>query len=162
ASEGEAALIDPQRDVGRLLAAAEARGARVTWVLDTHVHNDYVSGALEARAASGARIAMPARGGYEFPHVGLEDGRELGVGSLRASSVPSGERASTIDAELGHNPSFAAPDVDAFLALQLGGTGLPAFPAYYRHMAPINRAGPRVLGRMWPRPGPVTPARLAE
>jgi len=244
ASEGEAALIDPQRDVGRMLAAAAARGLRVRHVLETHVHNDYVSGALEARAASGAEIAAPAQGGYGFPHTGLEDGGEVRVGGLRlvamgtpghtpehlsyvalpegaaepaavfsggslivgssgrtdllgpdradelaraqfasmqrlrslpgstrvfpthgagsfcASSLPSGERTSTIEAELRQNPSFAAPDQEAFLALQRG--RLLAFPAYYRHMAPINRAGPRVLGPTWPRPAPLTPSGVAE
>ena len=64
---GEAAVVDPQRDVGRFLAAAEARGATIRQVLETHLHNDYVSGAIEIREATGASIAAPANGGYEFP-----------------------------------------------------------------------------------------------
>ncbi|MEK7848095.1 MAG: MBL fold metallo-hydrolase, partial [Chloroflexota bacterium] len=68
ASGGEAALIDPQRDAWRFLPVAEARKMAVRYVLETHVHNDYISGALEVRAATGAEIAAPARGGYQFPH----------------------------------------------------------------------------------------------
>jgi hydroxyacylglutathione hydrolase len=78
----EAAAIDPQRDVARLLDAAEARGVRIRYVVETHVHNDYVSGASELRAAVGAQVVGPARSGYEFPHEPLDDGDELAVGDL--------------------------------------------------------------------------------
>src|SRR3970040_1595169 len=74
ASDGEAALVDPQRDAWRCLAAAERRGLRVTRVLETHVHNDYLSGALEVQAATGAEIVAPARGGYAFAHRGARAG----------------------------------------------------------------------------------------
>ena len=47
----EAIVIDPPRDAWRVMAAAEQRGWRITHVLETHVHNDYLSGALELRAA---------------------------------------------------------------------------------------------------------------
>ena len=87
ASEGEAALVDPQRDAWRFLAAAEARGWRVTRVLETHVHNDYLSGALETRAATGAEIVAPARGGYEFPHRGADEGTSVEVGALRLTAM---------------------------------------------------------------------------
>src|SRR5919108_553600 len=60
-SGAEAAVIDPQRDVVRLLGVAEARGVRIRYVVETHVHNDYVSGAQELRAAVGAeRVGNPA------------------------------------------------------------------------------------------------------
>src|SRR5262245_12838582 len=87
ASDGEAVLVDPQRDAWRFLAVAEARGWRVTRVLETHVHNDYLSGALEARAATGAEIVAPAAGMYEFAHTGAEDGFAVEVGSLRVTAV---------------------------------------------------------------------------
>jgi glyoxylase-like metal-dependent hydrolase (beta-lactamase superfamily II)/rhodanese-related sulfurtransferase len=87
ASEGEAALVDPQRDAWRFLAAAEARGWRVTRVLETHVHNDYLSGALETRAATGAEIVAPAGGGYAFPHRGADEGTAVEVGALRLTAM---------------------------------------------------------------------------
>jgi len=82
ASDGEAALIDPQRDVSRFLDVADARGWRITHVLETHVHNDYLSGALAVRAATGAEIVVPARGGYRFVHRAAEEGATVAVGSV--------------------------------------------------------------------------------
>jgi glyoxylase-like metal-dependent hydrolase (beta-lactamase superfamily II)/rhodanese-related sulfurtransferase len=82
ASGDEAALIDPQRDVGRFLAAAEAHRAEIRAVLETHVHNDYVSGALEVREATGADIVGPAKAGYRFPVRGVVEGDEIKIGDL--------------------------------------------------------------------------------
>ena len=81
-SEGEAVVVDPQRDGWRFVAAADARRARVRGVVETHVHNDYVSGACEVRAATDAEIAAPSRGGYAFPHRPMDEGDELRVGAL--------------------------------------------------------------------------------
>ena len=83
ASNDESLIVDPQRDIGPILAAARARGVRVTRVVETHVHNDYVSGALELRAVTGAPIAGPARAGYAFPLEPLAEGDELTLGALR-------------------------------------------------------------------------------
>ncbi len=79
----EALLVDPQRDAWRLHQAAEARAATIRAVLETHVHNDYVSGAHEIRAATGAQIVASAKGRYEFPHRPVDDGDELVLGDLR-------------------------------------------------------------------------------
>jgi len=62
ASGREAVLVDPQRDAWRFVEAARERGWRIRHVLETHVHNDYLSGALETRAATGAEIVAPALG----------------------------------------------------------------------------------------------------
>lgn len=90
ASGGEAVIVDPQRDAWRFLAAAERRGLKVRAVLETHVHNDYVSGALELRAATGADILAPAKGGYGFEHTPSEEGAESRIGdlTLRAWNTP--------------------------------------------------------------------------
>ena len=82
-SGDEAVIVDPQRDAWRFLAAAERLGVYVRAVLETHVHNDYVSGAHEIRAATGATLVLPAQGRYEFAHQGAEDGYELAIGDLR-------------------------------------------------------------------------------
>jgi hydroxyacylglutathione hydrolase len=81
-SEGEALVVDPQRDGWRFVAAAEARRAKVSGIVETHVHNDYVSGACEIRAATGAEIAAPAGGGFAFPHRPVEEGDVLRAGAL--------------------------------------------------------------------------------
>lgn len=82
-SGDEAALVDPQRDAWRFLAVAEQRHVAVRAVLETHVHNDYVSGAHEVRAATGAELVLPAAGGYAFTHRGAREGEEVRLGDLR-------------------------------------------------------------------------------
>jgi hydroxyacylglutathione hydrolase len=83
ASDGEAAVVDPPRDAWRVTAVADARGWRLTHVVETHVHNDYLSGALELRADRRAEIVAPARGRYAFEHRGVDDGDTVEVGGLR-------------------------------------------------------------------------------
>jgi glyoxylase-like metal-dependent hydrolase (beta-lactamase superfamily II) len=63
-----------------------------------------------------------------------------GAGSFCTASVASMDRTTTIGAELDANAALAARDEEAFAREQL--SGLRAYPAYYAHMAPINRAGP--------------------
>lgn len=82
----EAAVVDPQRDVRPYLEAARARGATITHVFETHVHNDYVSGGREL-AALGARIVAPRDSGIEFPHQPVGDGDEVAVGAVRLRAV---------------------------------------------------------------------------
>jgi glyoxylase-like metal-dependent hydrolase (beta-lactamase superfamily II)/rhodanese-related sulfurtransferase len=231
ASGGEALVVDPQRDVDRYFAAAEAMGARIRRVLETHVHNDYLSGAQELRAAAGAEIVGPSGAGYGFAYHPVSEGDELALGGLRIVAIatpghtpehvaylvygpgddaptavftggslmvggagrtdlvgddrteeltraqyrtlrrlaslpdpvrvlpthgagsfcgvagPSGqERVSTIAEERAQNAALAAPDEPAFVRDQL--SGLQAYPAYYRHMAAANRAGPPVRGHV--------------
>src|SRR6266568_8620742 len=82
-SGDEAALVDPQRDCWGLIASCESRRVHIRYVLETHVHNDYLSGALEVRAATGAEVAGPAAGEYEFPFHPMAEGDEIRVGELR-------------------------------------------------------------------------------
>ena len=83
ASGSEAVLVDPQRDVGSMLEAAETRGLRLRYVLETHVHNDYLSGAAEVRAATGAQTVGPVGARYAFPFMPMADGDEIALGELR-------------------------------------------------------------------------------
>jgi glyoxylase-like metal-dependent hydrolase (beta-lactamase superfamily II) len=75
-------IVDPQRDAWRFLAVAEANKWRIRYVLETHVHNDYLSGALEVRRATGAAIGAAAKGEYAFPYVKLAEGDAIQVGAL--------------------------------------------------------------------------------
>lgn len=59
-AEGVAVVVDPQRDIDRFLSLAERRGARITHVLETHIHNDYVSGGLDLARVTGAEYVVPA------------------------------------------------------------------------------------------------------
>lgn len=241
AADGEAVVVDPPRDAWRVRAVAEARGWRLTHVLETHVHNDYLSGALELRASDGVEIVAPARGRYAFAHRGVEAGDDVRIGGLRLVAratpghtpehlawdvVPDGAttpeavftggsllvgsagrtdllgeayledltaaqfrslrdlaalpdavavlpthgsgsfcaagptdaaRTSTIGAERFHNPLFRATEASLFRATLIG--GFAPYPTYYREMAPINRAGPAVLGRL-PSPEALAPAAV--
>jgi hydroxyacylglutathione hydrolase len=78
-----AALIDPLRDVDRYLHAAEQLGVSIAYVLDTHLHNDFVSGAREVAAQTGAVIGASAAGDVDFEHRPLVEGDELEIGDLR-------------------------------------------------------------------------------
>jgi hydroxyacylglutathione hydrolase len=242
-SGDDAAVIDPQRDAWPLLSGCMDRGLSLRYVLETHVHNDYVSGAREWQAATGAVVAGPSRAAYAFPHLPMADGDEITVGevTLRALETPghtpehtsyllleagaseptavfsggslmvggagrtdllgperteeltraqfrslrrlltlagdtrvlpthgagsfcatttSGPPTSTVAAERLGNPALALlGDEEAFVRARL--QGLPRHPAYYRFMAPINRAGAPVLSARPPLAS-LTPADVVR
>lgn len=81
-SEGEAAIIDPQRDVEQYLAEAEANGHRIKYIIETHSHADFVSGHLELAARTGAQIVFGQRANTEFPTLKVKDGDELTIGNI--------------------------------------------------------------------------------
>lgn len=82
-SGAEAGVIDPVRDVGRYLAGARERGARIRWVLETHLHNDFLSGGRELAELSGAVLGAPKGSRLAFPHRALANGERLDLGSGR-------------------------------------------------------------------------------
>jgi hydroxyacylglutathione hydrolase len=86
-SEGEAAVVDPQRDVEIYLKAAEQQGLKIRHIFETHLHADFVSGHLELAKRTGARIHIGAHAGATFPHVALHDGSEVQVGKLRITAL---------------------------------------------------------------------------
>lgn len=83
----DALLVDPQRDAWRFVAAADARGLSIRYVVETHVHNDYVSGALEVRAATGAQVIASAEGQYRFPHRGVAEGDEIHLDGVTVRAI---------------------------------------------------------------------------
>jgi hydroxyacylglutathione hydrolase len=87
--DGRGLVLDPSRDPGPYLAAAERRGLRPVWTLETHLHADFVSGSREL-AAMGARVVAPAAAELQFPAHRLGDDEELDLGgpSLRALATP--------------------------------------------------------------------------
>jgi hydroxyacylglutathione hydrolase len=84
-SGGEAAVIDPQRDVEIYLNAAEENGLKIRHILETHLHADFVSGHKELAARTGARIYIGEKAGATFPHAGVRDGSEVTFGSCKIS-----------------------------------------------------------------------------
>jgi rhodanese-related sulfurtransferase/glyoxylase-like metal-dependent hydrolase (beta-lactamase superfamily II) len=67
--DGQALVVDPQRDIDRFLFVLSESNAEVRYVLETHIHNDYVSGGLELAEVTGAEIVLPAAGAAKFDHL---------------------------------------------------------------------------------------------
>ncbi|HKO54940.1 MAG TPA: MBL fold metallo-hydrolase, partial [Thermoanaerobaculia bacterium] len=87
---GEAAVVDPQRDVDQYLDFAARLGLRIRYVIETHLHADFVSGHRELAERAGARIVIGAEAAAEFPHLAAHDGDVLRLGGieLRALATP--------------------------------------------------------------------------
>jgi glyoxylase-like metal-dependent hydrolase (beta-lactamase superfamily II)/rhodanese-related sulfurtransferase len=83
ASEGVAAVIDPQRDVDIYLEAAAGRNWRIEYIIETHLHADFVSGHRELADRTEAQIYLGTGSGAEFPHVAVKDGDEVQFGACR-------------------------------------------------------------------------------
>jgi hydroxyacylglutathione hydrolase len=84
-SGGDAAVVDPQRDVEIYLKSAEENGLKIHHIFETHLHADFVSGHKELAARTGARIYIGEKAGATFPHVPVRDGSELGFGNCKIS-----------------------------------------------------------------------------
>ena len=79
--DGEAALvIDPQRDIDRVIALAGDAGVRVTHVAETHMHNDYVTGGFALAQAAGAAYLVNADDPVSFDRTPVSDGDLVEVG----------------------------------------------------------------------------------
>ncbi len=79
---GLAAVIDPQRDVDRYLQVAEGLGLHLAYALDTHLHNDFLSGARELAAQRGIIVGASAEARLEFEHQPLHAGALLSLGDV--------------------------------------------------------------------------------
>ncbi|MFE1950875.1 rhodanese-like domain-containing protein [Streptomyces sp. NPDC059524] len=107
-----AVAVDPPRDFDQVLAAAARRGVRITHVVETHIHNDYVTGGLELARVTGAAYLVPAGAHVSFARVPVADGDTVTVDAgltLRAVATP------------GHTPHHTA------YVLQEQGTPVAAF-----------------------------------
>jgi hydroxyacylglutathione hydrolase len=80
--DGRALAVDPSRDLRALRTAAERHGLRVAYAADTHLHADFLSGALQLAADDGATVLASAAGDRSFPHRGLRDSEEIDLGGL--------------------------------------------------------------------------------
>ena len=236
-----AAMVDPLRDVDGYLDSAKALGVAITHVVDTHLHNDFVTGAREIAARTGAQVGASAEAGVEFDHTSLKEGDLLRLGDVSIGVIASpghtpehialtatepgakapsvlfsggalivggaartdllghdlteplarrlyhtihdkllalpdsvvlcpthgagsfcaapavDERTSTIGMERVRNPLCQSQTEDEFVARAL--EGLPSYPVYFRELRPVNRRGPKVLGRL-PDPTPLPPPEV--
>jgi hydroxyacylglutathione hydrolase len=85
---GEFAVVDAHADlVDDYIALAEAQGARITAVVETHVQADHVSGLPELVARTGATAYLPEDAGVEFDHRALADGEILAFGNTEIQAI---------------------------------------------------------------------------
>jgi glyoxylase-like metal-dependent hydrolase (beta-lactamase superfamily II)/rhodanese-related sulfurtransferase len=82
--DGEAAVVvDPQRDIDRVTGMLDGRGLRLLQVVETHVHNDYVSGGLELARSTGATYVLATGDELAFDYQPVADGVVLEAGRMR-------------------------------------------------------------------------------
>jgi glyoxylase-like metal-dependent hydrolase (beta-lactamase superfamily II)/rhodanese-related sulfurtransferase len=81
-SEGEAAVVDPRRDVDDYLEEARAQGLRILWIVETHLHAGFVSGHRELAERTGAQIVFGARAEATLDHKAVSDGDEIRIGRV--------------------------------------------------------------------------------
>ena len=121
-SGNDAAVIDPQRDIAPFVQAANAHGATIRYVVETHVHNDYVSGGRQL-AAHGAEVVAPAEAGLAFPHTPMADGGVLAVGDARIVAVKAPGHTYEHTAYLAKDPSGTIHGAFTGGALLMGAAG---------------------------------------
>lgn len=80
--DGRALAVDPCRDLRALRSAADSRGLRIAFAADTHLHADFLTGALRLAGSEGATVLASGAGGRDYPHRGLADGDEVDLGGL--------------------------------------------------------------------------------
>jgi len=88
--DGRALAVDASLDLRELRAATARRGLFVAYAADTHLHADFLSGALRLAAEDGASVLASRAGNREFVHAGMVDGDEADLGglTLRALATP--------------------------------------------------------------------------
>ncbi len=114
---GEAAVIDPQRDIDRVEAVLAARGARLTHVFETHVHNDYITGGFDLARRTGAIYVIAAADDVAFDRTGAVAGDTFQVGATTITAI----------ATPGHTPthlSYLASTAGEPVAVFTGGSML--------------------------------------
>lgn len=120
------AVIDPSRDIARYLDAARKMSLRITLILETHLHADFVSGHLDLAEATGAQVYAPKSGNCTFPHKALAEGDEIALEDIRFRVIDTA----------GHTPehiSYVATD------LSRGPTPVALFPGDTLFVGDVGR-----------------------
>lgn len=142
-----AVVVDPPRDIDRVLATAARRGVAITHVVETHIHNDYVTGGLELARITGAAYLVPAGAHVSFARTAVSDGDTVVIDAelvLAAVATP------------GHTPHHTA------YVLSEAGRPSPRSPAV--PSSSVRWGGPISWSRGSPSswPAPSTPPPTAS
>jgi hydroxyacylglutathione hydrolase len=127
-ASGQAAVVDPQRDVEQYLDDAARLGCRIEHVFLTHFHADFVAGHLELRERAGAMIHLGARAEAEYPFVGMADGDAVQLGAVRLTVLETPGHSPESISILVHDPEHGVDEPYAVLTgdtLFIGDVGRP-------------------------------------
>jgi hydroxyacylglutathione hydrolase len=113
-AKGEAIVIDPKRDVDTYIEIAKQNNLKITKVTETHIHADFLSGARELAALTGAELYLSDEGGadwqYEFAHKGLKHGDIITLGNLTLEVLHTpGHTPESISFLLTDHPATSEP-----------------------------------------------------
>ena len=126
-SEGEAVVVDPQRDVEQYIAESAANELKIKYVVETHLHADFVSGHCELAARTGAEIIFSQHANATFAHRAVEDGEEIKFGrvTLRFLETPGHTPESMSVLVIDHDVSDEPQKVLTGDTLFIGDVGRP-------------------------------------
>ncbi len=85
--DGSALVVDPPRDLRAVRAAAQRAGLRIRFAADTHLHADFLSGAVQLAHDEGAAVLASTAGRRRFDHRGLDDGDQVDLGGLTLTAI---------------------------------------------------------------------------
>jgi glyoxylase-like metal-dependent hydrolase (beta-lactamase superfamily II)/rhodanese-related sulfurtransferase len=162
AHDGEVAfVVDPQRDIDRVLTLLGELGVRLTHVLESHIHNDYVTGGLALARRTGAAYLVNAADEVSFERVPVRDGEVIEAGPrMRVIAVATPGHTFThlsyvlADARAGERIAVFSGG-----SLLYGATGRPDLlgPRHSDSLARAQHASARKLARLLPDAAQVYP-----
>jgi hydroxyacylglutathione hydrolase len=160
--DGEVAfVVDPQRDIDRVLALLGERGLRLTHVFESHIHNDYVTGGLALARRTGAAYLVNAEDEVSFERVPVRDGEVVQVGArMRVTAVATpGHTFTHLSYLLADTATGEQVAVFSGGSLLFGATGRPDLlgPQHSDALARAQHASARRLARMLPDAADVFP-----
>ncbi|GAA3164660.1 MULTISPECIES: MBL fold metallo-hydrolase [Streptomyces] len=113
-----AVVVDPPRDVEQVIAAAARRGVRISHVVETHLHNDYVSGGLELARIAGAAYLVPAGASVAFARTPVRDGDRTEIDAAAGLAL----RALATPGHTPHHTSYVLEENGTDVAVFTGGS----------------------------------------
>ncbi|MGW1603250.1 MBL fold metallo-hydrolase [Streptomyces eurythermus] len=159
--ERGAVAVDPPRDVEQVIRAAARRGVRISHVVETHLHNDYVTGGLELARVTGAAYLVPAEARVSYARVPVRDGDRWEIEAAAGLAL----RALATPGHTPHHTSYVLEENGTAVAVFTGGSlligtvGRPDLvePRLTEHLARAQHASAHRLAAELPDDAAVLP-----